>query len=263
MGSMEDALRKAGVNSEPPEPPAEKLCARCGKTFRPARSQHKLCPECITAVRAERAAEKPAAASGTKAGEAAEKSASEKPAEAGAAAPKVTVRHGEPVRQRPPGRERPSGTRLRQGGPPRGTAPATVHSLPAGYLEGGYFTPEGSLRPELLTDWAEQIAQRVAWFPADSAAHQLRAFHNHVKRVVAARRFGGQPIELVLNEIQKLKPFAAERVARRKIPDLFRQFLDANVNQVTDEKTLLAFAQHFQAVVAYAAGLLHMRKERR
>ena len=243
MGSMEDALRKAGVNSEPPEPPAEKLCARCGKTFRPARSQHKLCPECITAVRAERAAEKPA--------------------EAGATAPAVTVRHGEPVRQRPPRRERAPGTRLRQGGPPRGTAPATVHSLPAGYLEGGYFTPEGSLRPELLTDWAEQIAQRVAWFPADSAAHQLRAFHNHVKRVVAARRFGGQPIELVLNKIQKLKPFAAERVARRKIPDLFRQFLDANVNQVTDEKTLLAFAQHFQAVVAYAAGLLHMRKERR
>ena len=66
-----------------------------------------------------------------------------------------------------------------------------------------------------------------------------------------------------MNEIQKLKPFAAERAARRKIAELFRQFLDANVDRVTDEKTLLAFAQHFQAVVAYAGGLLHQRKERR
>ena len=273
MGSMEDALRKAGVNSEPPEPPAEKACARCGKTFRPSRPQHKLCPECITVVRAERAVEKPAAGPAAKAGEGgenpdaeksgAEKPAAEKPAEAAAAASNVTARRGEPERQRPPRRERPPGTQVRQGVPPRGIAPATGSSLPAGYLEGGYFTPEGSLRSELLTHWAEQIAQGIAWPATDSTAHQLRVFHNHVKRAVAACRFGGQPIELVLNEIQKLKPFAAERAARRKVAELFRRFLDANVDRVTDEKTLLAFAQHFQAVVAYAGGLLHMRKERR
>ena len=258
MGSMEDALRKAGVKSEPPEPPAEQACARCGKMFRPARPQHKLCVECIAAVRTERTAE-----AATKAGEVAEKPSSTKPAETAAAAPETVERRAEPARARAPRRDRPPGTRGRERGSGRRIAPAMLHGLPAGYLEGGYFTPAGSLRSEFITHWAEQIAQGVAWPPTDSTAHQLRAFHNHVKRAVASCRFGGQPIELVLNEIQKLKPFAAERAARRKIPELFRQFLEANVDRVTDEKTLLAFAQHFQAVVAYAGGLLHQRKERR
>ena len=263
MGSMEDALRKAGVKSEPPEPPAEKACARCGKMFRPVRPQHKLCAECIAEVRTERTAE-----AATKAGEVAEKPSSakpvgEKPAETAAAALETAEHRAVPERARPPRRDRPPGARGRERGPGRGIAPVMVHGLPAGYLEGGYFTPAGSLRSELITHWAEQIAQGVAWPPTDSTAHQLRVFHNHVKRAVASCRFGGQPIELVLNEIQKLKPFAAERAARRKIPELFRQFLAANVDRVTDEKTLLAFAQHFQAVVAYAGGLLHQRKERR
>ena len=267
MGSMEDAFRKAGVTPAAPEPPPEKACARCGKTFRPARLQHKLCEECVGAVRAERAAEttgKPA--------DSPPKPGPEKPADAASGAAPPHARRGEPERERAPHRERHPPTPAGESAPARvlhAVAPARrpvfplVHGLPTGYLEGGYFTPAGALRRELLTDWAEQIAQAVAMAPADPTAHQLRAFHNHVKRVVVALKFGKRPIERVLNEIQKLKPFAAERAARRKVPDLFRQFVEANVDRVTDEKTLLAFAEHFQAVAAYAGGLLQTRKERR
>ena len=205
MGSMEDALRKAGVKSEPPEPPAEKACARCGKTFRPARLQHKLCAECIAAVRTERTAE-----AATKAGEVAEKPSStrpvgEKPAETAAAGPETVERRAEPARARAPRRDRPPGTRGRDRGPGRGIAPVMVHGLPADYLEGGYFTPAGSLRSELITHWAEQIAQGVAWPPTDSTAHQLRVFHNHVKRAVASCRFGGQPIRAGVERNSKVE----------------------------------------------------------
>lgn len=263
---MEDAFRKAGVTPAAPEPLPEKPCARCGKTFRPARPQHKLCGECVSAVRAERAAE----AAGKPADSPA-KPGPEKLADGASGAAPPQARRVEPDRDRAPRRERHPPTLAGESAPVRGpgAAPARrpvfplVHGLPAGYLEGGYFTPAGALRRELLTDWAEQIAQAVAMAPADPTAHQLRAFQNHVKRAVAALKFGKRPIERVLNEIQKLKPFAAARAARRKVPDLFRQFLEANVDRVTDEKTLLAFSEHFQAVAAYAGGLLQTRKERR
>lgn len=264
MGSMEDAFRKAGVTPAPPEPLPEKACARCSKMFRPARPQHKLCPECIPLVRAERAAaEAPGKGSEGAEKPAAEKQAEEKPAEGGSAAAAEPRPRREPDRERPPRRERPS-PGFATGGAPARTVPFPgTGGLPAGYLEGGYFTPTGALRPELLTRWAEHIAQGMASATADSTAPHLRAFYNHVKRAVAARKYGKQPIELVLNEIQKLKPFVLERAARRRVPDLFRQFLEANVDRVNDERTLLAFLQHFQAVMAYTGGLLHWRKERR
>jgi len=290
MGSMEDAFRKAGVTPAPPEPLPEKPCARCGKAFRPGRPQHKLCPECITAVRAERATEGAAKPAESPDKAAAEKPSAEKPAEAdGAAVAAATApearprrvegerehprraegarpRRAEGERERPP--RRVEGARERPAAHAEARPPRTVpfpgsHGLPASYLSGGYFASNGALRPELLTSWAEQIAHGVASTSGDSSGQHLRAFYNHVKRAAEARKFGRQPIEGLLNEIQKLKPFAVERAARRKVPDLFRQFLEANVDQVTDEHTLLAFFQHFQAVMAYTSGLLQLRKERR
>lgn len=135
--------------------------------------------------------------------------------------------------------------------------------LPQGYLADGYFTPDGALRPELLTNWAEQIALGIAGASTEATAIQVRLFANAVKRAEAAVKYGHQPLDRVLNEIGKMKAFATERAARRKVPELFRRFIEVNVDRVKDAKTLAAFAQHFQAVEAYAGGLLQMRKERR
>ncbi|MCX6617662.1 MAG: type III-A CRISPR-associated protein Csm2 [Acidobacteria bacterium] len=250
MGSMEDAFRKAGVAPAPPEPLPESACARCGKQFRPARPQHRMCDECATAMRSERAVQGPVPAGG------AEKPAGERPAEAAAAATAPPGRE-RPFREPPPRRERPPGA--------AGTVAfvSASRELPHGYLQGGYFAPSGALRREVLTDWAEQVAQALAYMPSDSTAQQLRVFFNHVRRAWEAFKFGKRPIEPALNEIQKLKAFAVERSARRKAPEVFRRFIEANVDRVVDEKTLQAFVQHFQAVAAYAGGLLHIRKERR
>jgi len=258
MGSMEDAFRKAGVAASPPEPLPEKACARCGKQFRPARPQHRMCDECAIAARVERAAEpavRPAAESG-------EKTPADKPNDAADVAAAAAPPRPRQVRERPRS-ERPPAGRFGEGSAAQAAAFPASRELPVGYLEGGYLTPSGALRRELLTDWAEQIAYSLAAIPSDSTAQQLRVFRNHVRRAQDAFEFGKQPVDRVLNEIRKLKAFAVERAARRKVPEVFRRFIEANVDRVIDEKTLLAFAQHFQAVAAYAGGLLQMRKERR
>lgn len=247
MGSMEDALRKAGLTPAAAEPLAEKACARCGKQFQPARPQHRLCEECATAVRAERAAgtaARPAGAAEAKTPETGAEAAASRPAR-----PPATERR--PRRERPPWSAEALPTRF------------LPRELPTGYLADGYFTPDGALRKELFTAWAEQIAQGIAAGSTEATASQLRLFANTVKRAGAAVKYGGKPVDRVLNEIQKMKAFAAERASRRKVPELFRRFIEVNVDHVGDARTLAAFAQHFGAVEAYAGGLLQSRKERR
>ncbi len=246
MGSMEDALKKAGFSTPAAEPLAEKPCARCGKPFRPARPQHRMCDECAGALRTERAAAPPPARGpDAAAGEA-------RPA------PSPEARPPRPAFDR---ERRP----LRRERPPMGEGPMRFvpRDLPPGYLADGYFVPGGALRPELLTSWAEQIAQGIAGASSEATAVQVRLFANTVRRAEAAVKYGHVPVDRVLNEIEKMKAFATERAARRKVPELFRRFIEVNVDRVKDAKTLAAFAQHFQAVEAYAGGLLQMRKERR
>lgn len=263
MGSMEDAFRKAGLTPAPPETLPEKACARCGKMFRPGRPQHKLCDECATAARAERgepAARVPETAA--RLHESAAKPDSGKPAEPGAATAPLPAAEAPRPRREPP-RERPprrAPERAQESGPAR---VFVSRELPRGYLENGYLTPSGALHRELLTTWAEQIAQAVAGASSEATAHQVHLFANHVRRAVASLKSGGTSLDRLLNEVRKLKAFAMERAARRKVPDVFRRFIEANVDRVTDEKSLRAFAEHFQAVEAYAGGLLQMRKERR
>lgn len=252
MGTMEDAFRKAGVTPASPEPLPEKPCARCGKNFRPGRPQHKLCEECAASARTERAAsprpEGPRPEGARPEGPRPERR--ERPTEG-------------PPRSAEPGAERKPVARADARPPRRDFPPRTLQrELPDGYLADGYFAASGALRREVLTDWAEHIAEALAAHATEPTQGQLRLFLNHVKRAEMAVKYGRQPIEQVLNEIQKLKSVAVERASRRKIPEVLRRFIELNVDRVRDQKTLLAFAEHFQAVGAYAGGLLQ-RKERR
>lgn len=270
MGSMEDALRKAGLataggsSAAPSEPLPEKPCARCGKNFQPARPQHRMCDECAAALRAERAAgggTRPEGAPGER-----PRREPRPPRE-----DRGPREHAAPREERGPRPERAE-TGERSDRPPRRERPPHAgpvesrlapRELPGGYLREGYFDQGGAVRRELLTSWAEQIAQGIAAMSSEATAMQLRLFANTVKRAQAAVKYGHKPVAQVLNEVEKMKAYAAERASRRKVPELFRRFVDANVERVNDEKTLGAFAQHFQAVEAFASGMLQTRKERR
>jgi len=121
-----------------------------------------------------------------------------------------------------------------------------------------YFDEGGVTRAEYVTNYADDIARRLG--DERLSMHQLRAFYQYAKRQEAALEHG-RSFREVLFEIRKLKPFAFEREQKKKIPPVFRRFIDLNIDKVTDEKTFLrGFIEHFQAVVAYCAGRLSDRE---
>lgn len=114
-------------------------------------------------------------------------------------------------------------------------------------------TAEGYTRVDLITEEAENLA---APFESDKLKrHQLRSFYDHAKRQLQ-RLVYGAPFGEIHPEIARLKEFAADRAGRASnpIPASFKQFIDRNVDAVTDEASFRkGFMPHFEAVVAYCA----------
>lgn len=142
----------------------------------------------------------------------------------------------------------------RPGGPPSGRRDdrgSTDNAFPPGYPK--YFTPDGHTRVELITGEAEKLAMR---FESDRLKrHQLRSFYDHAKRQLQ-RLIYGAPFGEVHPEIARLKAFAADRAGRAEnaLPASFKQFIDRNVDAVSDETSFQkGFMPHFEAVVAYCA----------
>jgi CRISPR type III-A-associated protein Csm2 len=131
---------------------------------------------------------------------------------------------------------------------------------PEGYPK--YFDERGVLREEYVTDLADQIAQEFG--RKRLTMHQLREFFRYVRQREGAWR-KGRGYDEIRVQIKKLKAFAAERSEKGKIPAVFREFLDRNVDKVDDNpKSFLdGFVEHFQAVVAYSAGRVSDREGQR
>ena len=124
--------------------------------------------------------------------------------------------------------------------------------FPPGYPQ--YFTKDGYTRVELLKEEAERLADRFA--AERLTRHQLRAFYDHAKKQLQKLQYG-TPFPEVHPEVARLKAFAADRAARANpIPRSFKEFIDRNVDAIADEKSFeKGFMPHFEAVVAYCAGL--------
>lgn len=137
-----------------------------------------------------------------------------------------------------------------RGDGPRG-APPSDNPFPAGYPQ--YFTKDGYPQVEMVKEQAETIARRFATERHPLTRHQLRAFYDHAKKQLRLLEYG-TPFAKVHPEVARLKAFAADRAARDKIPFSFRQFIDRNIDAITDEKSFRnGFMPHFEAVVAYSA----------
>lgn len=141
---------------------------------------------------------------------------------------------------------------LRTSEDPRGhgaRGPARVENpFPPRYPQ--YFK-DGYPRVELVKEEAEGIAER---FAIDGLKrHQLRAFYDHAKKQLQRLAYGA-PFEEVHPEVARLKAFAADRSERGHIPRSFKQFIDRNIDAVTNQESFTkGFMPHFEAVVAYCA----------
>ena len=117
-----------------------------------------------------------------------------------------------------------------------------------------YANANGYLREEFVTTWAYQIAYELG--NGKMTKHQLRRYYNHAKYL--QRRLAvtqNSNYDSIAAELKELKPFAhnAANSSTNKVPKLFVNFIDLNLDNVHDRKSFDYFMIHFQAVVGYAA----------
>ncbi|MBT9168300.1 MAG: hypothetical protein DDT19_01645 [Syntrophomonadaceae bacterium] len=128
---------------------------------------------------------------------------------------------------------------------------ASNPGLPPGYLAGGYFNADGYLKNELLVDHAREVARLIGQGNDGIKNAQLRRFYDHV-RAADMRMNYDAPFEAVQASILELAAFVAEAAGKRKVPTVFRHFIDKNLENIRDAKSFRqGFVKHFQAVVGF------------
>ncbi|MEK0085283.1 type III-A CRISPR-associated protein Csm2 [Benzoatithermus flavus] len=111
-----------------------------------------------------------------------------------------------------------------------------------------------AIRRELLDGEAEAVARRLRSIPAS----QLRRFFGSVMTLKRRVELEKPPAELIQAEMALLKASAAYACKRGKYdrdeerdPDELLSFFVRHARSVRDAQDFMAFARHFEAVVAY------------
>jgi len=141
----------------------------------------------------------------------------------------------------------------------------SLTSLWDGYLQGGYFDSEGYLKPEYVS--RERVEPLVKAMCSDYkkrlTSNQIRRYFGHCRAIETRLKSTGVPWSSVVAEIKKLDIAAADGLGkeRPKIPKLFHDFIQCNVNAIKSQKDFLeGFLPHFEALVGF--GTSHFVKER-
>lgn len=123
--------------------------------------------------------------------------------------------------------------------------------LPKGYLNDGYFDANDCLHEALLTEVADKIALSFSTANPKLKNHQLRRFYHHVRS--AENKLNMTHDWSCVNvDVKKLKSFVAEAKGKQKVPEVFYEFINRNIDNIKDEKSFRhGFLEHFQAVIAY------------
>ncbi|MDD5456749.1 MAG: type III-A CRISPR-associated protein Csm2 [Candidatus Margulisbacteria bacterium] len=118
-------------------------------------------------------------------------------------------------------------------------------------IKAGYFKEKTNLKDSMIIKHPDNIAKE---FGADRRLSytQLRKFYDrisHLKRLIEIR---GE-YNVVLPEILQLGPLVAEASGKTKVPRIFKDFIDINLEQVKkgEDYFMKGFHPHFQAVLAY------------
>lgn len=123
--------------------------------------------------------------------------------------------------------------------------------LPEGYLSGGYFSEKNYIRRELIGETAQEVAKALAVGRPELTSSQFRRFFDYAK-IIEQRLKLLNNWAAVAGDVEKLRAFAAEAKGKRKVPEIFYEFISANVSAITDADSFCkGFIEHMQAVLAY------------
>jgi len=152
----------------------------------------------------------------------------------------------------------------------------TIGQLWPGYLEGGYFDDQGSLKiqyvsrcipgDEILEESKQKGLEAIVRAMANArpalTTGQLRRFFMHCRGIetkLKSRALWGT----IRPQFQFIDSAASDAHGKQpqKIPGLFYDFIRRNVNAVKTEQDFLhGFIPHFEALVGF--GSLYIQKER-
>ena len=143
----------------------------------------------------------------------------------------------------PQGRSGQSGGR--SGEPPK---------LPAGYLSSGYYLPAADggkePNPDYILRFPKAIARDLKHPQANKSA-QLRKFYDYCIRLRDMVRYQGLDFPSVRAELARLEPFVEYAQKRKRVTQLFTDFIRENVKAVQSDEDFRAFLKHFEALIAY------------
>jgi CRISPR-associated protein Csm2 len=132
------------------------------------------------------------------------------------------------------------------------------YKLPDGYLKDGYFEFDEvkkikKLKKDLILDMAEKISIGISNERSPELTKtQLRRFYDYTKNISEKLRMHNDVFEKVEIDIMKLKNFAADAKTKGKIPNVFYDFINKNIQTIKNiDDFKKGFIEHFQAVVAY------------
>ncbi len=123
-------------------------------------------------------------------------------------------------------------------------------------LKNGYFDKSGHLRPELIVDDAQQIADRLE--KEGMSRSLLRNFYGEVAAIRYLVRQRPTDFDRYKTRILKLQAYASNATHRRtgRAPESFFEFISSNVGLASrdTESFLDGFCEHFECIVLYFRG---------
>ena len=115
----------------------------------------------------------------------------------------------------------------------------------------GYFsdTEKQKLREDLIGTEAEKLAKILATLKPELTITQLRKFFNEVRSIEERMKEDNFQKAFIL----MLKSKVAYSVAKKssKVPKQFKDFIDACVDKINDEKDFYGFVKFFESVVGF------------
>ena len=117
------------------------------------------------------------------------------------------------------------------------------------YLKNGYFDGK-YIRRELLMDKAQQIAKALKG--GGLTTNQFRRFYDYARALERKLDLHNGEFKSIEGDLVKMVSLAAATVARKNAPQLFKEFMQKNIDNVTDGKSFRrGFLEHLQAVLAF------------
>ena len=123
--------------------------------------------------------------------------------------------------------------------------------LPDGYLAKGYYKDSDKkiLYPEYIITYPKEIVRELKDNNRNKSS-QLRRYYEYTVRIKDRLRQTNTTFQELESEIGRLIPFAEYALNRNKVTVYFKKFIEKNVNNIHDEKDFMAFAKHFEAIIA-------------